>query len=254
VRSGQIDTSSRAATPRSSRDPEPIAPNGPAVVGRLDSGSNVLPDGSYFNPYIFEGQAGQTIEIEMVSTDVDPYLILLSPEQDNFFIEDDDSAGNYNARLRAQLPYTGSYIILANAFARGESGDYQLRLRNSGTTSQGTLPSGEQSGPDGNYILRQSGYLGPGDPTLSDNSHFKEYTFRGQRNQTVNIRLSSTDFDTYLILLDGQRQLMLENDDTLAGTTTDSEITATLPSDGIYTVIVNAFDSSGQGRFTLTVQ
>jgi len=257
VRSGQIDPSSRGSAPRSSRDPEPIALNGIPVEGRLDNSSNVLPDGSYFNPYIFEGQAGQTVEIEMLSRDVDPYLILLSPEQDDFFIEDDDSAGNYNARLRAQLPYTGSYIVLANAFARGESGDYQLRISSNESNespSPGSSFPDNQSLPEGNYILRQSGSLGPGDPTLSDNSYFKEYTFRGQRNQTVNIRLSSPDFDTYLVLLDPQRNLVSENDDAMGGATTDSEITTTLPSDGTYTVIVNAFDSSGQGRFTLTVQ
>lgn len=132
VRSGQVDASGMAATPRNSREPEPIALNGPAVEGRLDDSSNVLPDGSYFNPYIFEGRAGQTIEIEMVSGEIDPYLILLSADREDFFVEDDDSAGNLNARLRIQLPFTGPYIILANAFARGESGRYLLRLRTSG--------------------------------------------------------------------------------------------------------------------------
>ena len=92
------------------------------------------------------------------------------------------------------------------------------------------------------------------DNTLSDNSYFKEYTFRGQQDQTVTIQLQSPDFDTYLGLLDNQRSLVGENDDALDGGTTDSEITVTLPQDGMYTVIVNAFDSTGQGEFTLTVE
>ena len=254
VRSGRINSSNRAVTPRNSRDPEPVVLNGPLVEGRLDDTSNVLPDGSYFNPYIFEGAAGQTVEIEMTSSEVDPYLILLSPDRQEFFVEDDDGAGSYNARLRTELPYTGSYIILANAYARGESGQYQLRL-SGGASSSGAVRSDQQTVvPSGGYILQQSGNLGPGDPTLSDNSYFKEYTFQGQRNQTIKIRLTSPDFDTYLVLLDDQRSLLMENDDALGETSTDSEIAFTLPYDGTYTVIVNAFDSSGRGQFTLTVE
>lgn len=256
VRNGQINTSRTTATPRSSRDPEPIALNGPPVEGQLDPSSNVLPDGSYFNPYIFEGAAGQTVEIEMLSGEVDPYLILLSPDRQDFFIEDDDSAGNFNARLTAELPYTGSYIILANAFAQGESGSYQLKLSSGGnaTDPRSFSPNDQAAASSGNYILQQSGSLGPGDPTLSDNSYFKEYTFQGQRNQTIKISLTSPDFDTYLVLLDNQRSLLIENDDAQGAATTDSEISFTLPYDGSYTVIVNAFDSSGQGEFTLTVE
>ncbi len=256
VRSGRINSSTTAASPRSSRDPEPIALNGPTVEGSLDPSSNVLPDGSYFNPYIFEGTAGQTVEIEMTSDEVDPYLILLSPERQDFFLEDDDSAGDFNARLTIQLPYTGSYIILANAFARGESGSYQLSLRGEGgAAAPRTFSSDSQAAaPGGNYILQQSGNLGPGDRTLSDNSYFKQYTFQGQQGQEVTIRLSSPDFDTYLVLLDDERSLIGENDDAMGGGTTNSELTVSLPYSGTYTVIVNAFDSTGQGQFTLTVQ
>ena len=255
VRSGQINSSNRAATPRNSRDPEPIALDGSPVQGQLDGTSNVLPDGSYFNPYIFEGTAGQTVEIEMVSGELDAYLILLFPEREDFFIQDDDSAGNFNAYLRTELPFTGSYIVLANAYARGESGNYQIRVSSSDGRPQDRFPSrGEGPGLGDGYILQQSGNLGPGDNTLSDNSYFKEYTFRGQQDQTVTIQLQSPDFDTYLVLLDNQRSLVGENDDALDGGTTDSEITVTLPQDGMYTVIVNAFDSTGQGEFTLTVE
>jgi serine protease Do len=256
VRSGRINPSTTTASPRSSRDPEPIALNGPVVEGQLDPSSNVLPDGSYFNPYIFEGMAGQRVEIEMTSGEVDPYLILLSPDRQDFFVEDDDSAGNFNARLQAQLPYTGSYIILANAFAQGEAGRYQLQLTGEGGSPTPRPFSSENQTPEasGSYILQESGRLGPGDRTLSDNSYFQEFTFQGQQGQRVNIRLSSPDFDTYLVLLDDQLALIEENDDAPNGNTTNSEITATLPYDGMYTVIVNAFDSTGRGQFTLTVQ
>jgi hypothetical protein len=58
----------------------------------------------------------------MSSEDLDSYLILLSEGDDSLYLEDDDSAGEFNARLEATLPTDGSYIIIANSFARGRKG------------------------------------------------------------------------------------------------------------------------------------
>ncbi|MGF1566504.1 MAG: trypsin-like peptidase domain-containing protein [Nodosilinea sp.] len=248
VRSGTVATTNAVA--RSSKPPAPIAVNNAIVEGQLDDTSNILPDGSYYNPYIFTGTAGQAITIEMISQDIDPYLILLSPDRDDFYIQDDDSGGNFNARLSIQLPYTGDYIILANAFAQGESGGYQLRLSDQGGGDSGVSQMAPSSG---NYLLQQQGSLGVGNPTLSDGSYFQEFTFQGRAGQTVVLRLESSSFDTYLLLLDDGQNLIGENDD--AGpNTTNSALSVTLPRDGVYTVVVNAFDSTGQGQFSLTVQ
>jgi len=244
VNDGTATTDSQASRSTNLADPQPITIDGPLVEGRLGADSSVLPDGSYFNPYTFEGVAGQEVVIEMSSTELDSYLILLSPDRDDFQVQDDDSGANTNARLRARLPYTGSYIVLANAFSEGEVGAYQLRL-----TSDGS-PTG--SGSDA-IILQQRGELGPGDPTLSDNSYYQEYTFQGDAGQVVQIELSSPDFDTYLLLVDEAGNLIDQNDDIGRGNT-DSRLVVTLGRTGTYTVVVNAFDSTGQGRFVLTVR
>jgi serine protease Do len=246
VRSGQASTTSQGG--RTDQDPIPLAMNGNPVQGQLDSNSNVLPDGSYYIPYSFEGQAGQRVTIDMVSSDLDAYLILLAPDNEDFFVQDDDSGGNLNARLSVQLPYTGTYLILANAYAEGETGRYQLRLSGSGGNAganQGT-PQGSGS------LLRQQGSLGPGDDTLNDGSFYEEYQFQGRAGQTVRLRLSSDVFDTYLILLDDQGNRLGENDDRNPNDT-NSELVVTLPRNGSYIVIVNAFDRTGQGAFLLTV-
>ncbi|MFH7242274.1 MAG: trypsin-like peptidase domain-containing protein [Spirulina sp.] len=249
VRSGQASTTNRGG--RTDQDPIPLALNGNPVQGQLDSNSNVLPDGSYYTPYSFEGQAGQRITIDMVSNDLDAYLILLAPDNEDFFVQDDDSGGNLNARLSVQLPYTGTYLILANAYAEGETGRYQLRL--SGNGGNGGNSGGTTTSPQGSgSILRQQGSLGPGDDTLNDGSFYQEYRFQGRAGQTVRISLSSNVFDTYLILLDEQGNRLGENDDRNPNDT-NSELVVTLPRNGFYRVIVNAFDRTGQGAFLLTV-
>jgi len=250
VRSGQASTT--AAAGRSDREPAAITIDGPAVQGRLDDNSNILPDGSYYNPYIFEGQAGQVVTIEMNSTDLDSYLIVVAPDQDDLYAQDDDSGGNLNARLSLQLPYTGSYLIFANAFAQGEIGRYQLRVIDQSSAGNPGLVPGQSGNPQGR-ILQEQGRLGPGDRTLSDGSYFQEFPFQGRAGQRVVITLSSPDFDTYLLLVDEAQDIVAENDDANRNTT-NSELAVTLPRDGIYTVVVNAYDSRGQGQFFLTVE
>ena len=245
VRSGQASTIAEQQG-RSDQEPTAIAINGSPIQGMLDSRSNILPDGSYYNPYSFEGRAGQRITLDMASDELDSYLILIAADHDDFFVEDDDSGGNLNARLSVQLPYTGTYLIFANAYAEGETGRYQLRLSGGGSGS----PPGESQG--NGSILRQSGTLAPGDDTLNDGSLYQEYWFQGRAGQTVRIQLSSDVFDTYLILLDDQDNRLDENDDRSPGDT-NSELVVRLPRNGSYRVIVNAFDSTGQGRFLLTV-
>jgi serine protease Do len=95
--------------------------------------------------------------------------------------------------------------------------------------------------------------LGPGDRTLQDGSFFQEFSFQGQAGQSLRIRLESPDFDTYLMLLDEGRNRIAENDDANPNTT-NSEIAARLPRDGVYTVLVNSYQAGEQGRFLLTVE
>ncbi|MBD2256817.1 trypsin-like peptidase domain-containing protein [Pseudanabaena sp. FACHB-2040] len=245
VENGTAASSPTVASSRADNPPVSIAINGPAVRGQLDDKSNILPDGSYFNAYVFEGQAGQSVAIEMVSQDVDSYLIMFSPDSD-FYIEDDDGGGSLNAALTTQLPASGRYIILANSYAEGEAGAYQLRL-----TSQSG--GGSPASSTGRYLLQEQGSLGPNSPVLSDNSPYAEHTFQGTAGQTVRISLESADFDTYLLLVDPSQSVIAENDDA-DGSTTNSQLAVRLPASGSYTVVVNAFDSSGRGRYRLTVE
>ncbi|HEY9762887.1 MAG TPA: trypsin-like peptidase domain-containing protein [Trichocoleus sp.] len=251
VENGTASQTPADTGPRADNPPEPIAVNGTVIRGQLDDDSNRLPDGSYFNAYVFQGRAGQSVSIEMVSQDIDPYLILLSPDNDSFFIEDDDSGGDRNAYLTARLPASGEYIILANSYAEGEAGSYQLRLADQ---SGGGRPSATRpSGTTRRYLLQEQGVLGADSPVLSDNSPYAEYRFQGEAGQRVQITLESPDFDTYLMLVNESGDVVDENDDA-DSRTTNSQLVLTLPESGAYSVIVNAYSSQERGRFRLTVE
>lgn len=247
LQNGTAPTQASASNGRGRVPPEPIRLNN-TVAGRLGRNSDVLPDGSYYNAYVFEGQEGQQVAIEMASQELDSYLILLSQGNDSLYLEDDDGAGNYNARMEVTLPVDGLYVIIANSYAGGQEGRYSLRLRE--------LAQGRSTPPPATasqYILRQEGQLTTGDEVATDDSLFDRYPFEGIGGQSVTITLESGEFNTYLALMDAAGEILAQNND-IAANNTNSQIRSTLPNTGTYYVIVNGYTLQDRGRYTLTVR
>jgi S1-C subfamily serine protease len=249
VTDGTAPTEAPSAQPMmfSQQDAEPIELNGPAVEGNLDNKDNILPvDNSYYDIYAFEGTAGQQVTIEMTSSEIDPYLILLNADGSEL-AQDDDSGGDKNAKITVTLPTDGTYTFLANSYEAGQSGNYQLKVVT-------TVPSLPSLLPSSQTLLDELGVLETTDAVLpSDNSLYDEYTFEGVEGQSVTIRLESEEFNPYVALLDPQGQLLAENDD-VSSSDKNAVITITLPMAGEYRVVVNAYDSTGQGQYRLTVR
>jgi len=227
--------------------PKPLALNGSAVTGRLGQGSSVLPvDNSFFDLYAFEGKAGQRVQIDMTSREIDSYLILLDPNGDEV-TQDDDGGGGPNSRIVATLPADGTYLLMANSYEAGQAGAYSLKAEATSARAGNVVNQG-------GFILRQEGILGSDAAVLpSDGSLYKEYDFQGRAGQAVKIELASPDFDTYIALLDANGQLIGENDDA-SENDPNSTLTVTLPRSGVYRVIVNAYDKRGRGRYLLTIR
>lgn len=102
--------------------------DGKTVAATLKSGDAVLPNNTYYHAYEFEGKAGQRVTIEMSSNKIDSALFLTFPDRNAIVEQNDDiSPNNFNSRIVATLPSDGTYLVIANAFERGESGEYQLR-------------------------------------------------------------------------------------------------------------------------------
>ena len=95
------------------------------VDGVLKEGDEQLNDGSLYDVYPFEGQAGQSITIRLESQDFDTYLLLFDSAGEQL-ASNDDSAGNTNSQLTFTLQDESSYQIVANAFDRTGRGHYRL--------------------------------------------------------------------------------------------------------------------------------
>jgi serine protease Do len=133
-----------AQNPRSDNQRiQQLPPEGQAINAIFKAGDRTLPDNSYFHLYVFEGHAGEQIDLEMLSQQVDSTLFLLLPSREKLVAQNDDIApNNFNARLKVTLPHDGIYYLLACTFEGGESGTYQLkRFRSIGKGQQFSLAS-----------------------------------------------------------------------------------------------------------------
>lgn len=94
--------------------------------GTLDNQDRRLTDNSLYDEYYFNGQYGQNVTITLTSQDFDAYLLLID-EQGNKIAENDDiDANNSNSSIRIELPYTGEYRIIVNAYDQNGQGRYQM--------------------------------------------------------------------------------------------------------------------------------
>jgi hypothetical protein len=220
---------------------------GETVAGRLQASTPTLGDGSHYDEYAIDANAGDRLFVTMTSSDFDTYL-RWGPSTASFepTTYDDDGGGGTNSRLEIQVERSGRYVIQANSYGSDATGAYTLSVE-SGTTGATTLPT---------IAIGQtlSGRLDTSDPLLGDNSHYELFAYRGRAGDQVLVTMRSGDFDTYLAVgsMAGETfESEQTNDDGAGGT--DSQILATLGVDGVLAIRANSLSAGQTGAFTLAV-
>ena len=100
---------------------------GQSVSGSLTTNDQQPTDRGYRDIYVFDGTQGQTISINLSSTEFDTYLNLITPEGES--IDNDDFEGSTNrSAIELTLRQTGRYRVVATSYASGETGNYALSL------------------------------------------------------------------------------------------------------------------------------
>ncbi|MBD2464929.1 tetratricopeptide repeat protein [Oscillatoria sp. FACHB-1407] len=119
--------------------------------GMLADGDPVLDDGSVYDSYRFNGQAGQVLTIHLNSTEFDAYLLVIDPTGKIIAENDNASPNNGNARLTVTLPENSGYAIIANSRTAGERGRYTLVV----TAGEGELSPTATRQAEGDRLLVQ---------------------------------------------------------------------------------------------------
>jgi hypothetical protein len=242
---------------------------GQTITGTLETGDCVnpiakagdtQPDGSLADEYTFNGVAGQQISITLSSTSFDPYLFLLRPNgaviDENDDIDPESRPPNTNSRVPLSgfiiLPSSGTYSILASAFAAEGRGSYTLTLSAGANCSLTPIAYGET----------KTGTLGAGDCPNSfepDESLVDLFSFNGVAGQQISITMSAAtpgNVDPFLYLIQPDGQIIA--DDNNGGGGTVARLPAgggfgRLPMTGTYTIVANTVLTTQSGNYTLTL-
>ncbi|MCL4252239.1 MAG: pre-peptidase C-terminal domain-containing protein [Anaerolineae bacterium] len=243
--------------------PTPLPPTQSDVVGNIGYGESVtssIPQNFAQQQYRFSANSGDTVEITLSSADFDSYLFLYD-SAGVVLAQDDDGAGDRNARIVYTIPANGEYVIGADSFGNVVGinpafGAFTLTLNLQGT---GIVPPVET--PVVTPEPSDDGVIELGE-TVNGNfsSEVVEgyYTFNGNTGDIVTIRLQSDDVDTYLILQDAEGNVIAENDD--SGGTLNSQIGPfQLTEDAEYTIIASTYSyyyvgETVSGRFALSIE
>lgn len=222
-----------------------IAP-GQEVRGELSRGDQVSADGSYHDVYLLQGRAGDRLEISM-SADFDAYLWIGRSAGADFepLDTDDDGGVGTDARLEITLPADGIYQILANSLSSGATGSYTLRVSTAAEVAATPIRAGET----------RVGRLEGGDPRLSDGSYYDLYVYEGRSGESIEVELSSDDFDAYLAVgrMGAGGMSVIESDDD-GGNGTDSRVSITFDRDGEYLIRANSLSGGSTGSYALRVE
>lgn len=226
------------------------APIGQPVNGALARGDRTLDSGEFMDEFTVQGRAGQRLVVSMQSSQFDTYLFVRGP---NGFAEDNDDApgGGTNSVIDVTLPADGAYRVVATSFAPGESGAYALRVDVGAAVVTPAQPA--LAGGAALTVGRSArGALARGDQQLGSGEFVDVFTLQGRAGQRVELALTSTAFDPYL-MISGPGGFADYNDDDPESGTTNSRLVVTLPDNGVYQVQVTSYAVGETGAYQLAV-
>jgi hypothetical protein len=209
---------------------------GQTVTGSLASTDCRLQDDTFADPWEFTISATTAILAEMMSAEFDTYVIVTDP-QGNRLGFDDDAGDGTNSRLSMTLE-PGTYRLVANSFAPGETGNYSLSLRVDAC----------RSAPPLNVGGTVTGSLTADDCRLADGSFADRWTLTLASATTVRLDLMSDAFDAYLLVTDTANTILASDDD--GGGPSNARVEVALPA-GTYIVWANSFAAGQTGAYSL---
>ena len=102
---------------------------GGSVTGRVGKGDALSADSTFVQSWALAGQVGQTITVDVMSTEFDAYVMIQGPGiRGSRDYSDDDSGGTCNARLTVTFPQSGTYEIIVSTAGKLETGTFTLTV------------------------------------------------------------------------------------------------------------------------------
>lgn len=209
--------------------PQILALDVDEVTGVLEpTDGHYCRDRSAVDLYTLEAEAGQAIMLEMQSSQIATYLMLVAPDGQVIAHSTPGERGR-SSILMNKLPQSGTYTVIANALNPREYASYQLEA----TT----------------LLLLETGAIDRSTPPCTEAGHLcLSYAFQGQANQVVSVA-HSAEFTPYLELVDPNGQVIANGQADSQGS-----LALELPADGWYRLYISNVDQEERGAFTLAIR
>ena len=232
--------------PPAGRAPRPTGIRvGQSIQGALTAGDPESEGGQAYDAYAFRAREGDRFSIDLSSEAFDPVVRvgqMRAGEFNELAMNDDTLETGLNSRLIFTTAAGGDYIIRATPLSPGDEGAYTLAL------ARGPELAAAQAIEIGASV---EGSLAEDDGKGAGGATADTYRFSGREGQRIRIDMSSEEFDTYVELFDAGRVSLAEDDDG-AAEGTNSRLTFTLPSTGVYFIEARAF-SEATGAYSLAL-
>ncbi|MBI1723451.1 MAG: PPC domain-containing protein [Gemmatimonadetes bacterium] len=226
---------------------------GQMMSGTLTMADPVFTDGTHYKQFFFYGQAGQTVQIDVMSSDFDAFCLLLD-QNNNELARDDDSGEGLNARITRTLSYPGMYRIVVNSYRSGAYGNFTVSLAGSGGMPVAVAPV--PTNPTGVIGTISANQQVTGNLTVMDarwdGKPFQAYSFSCMAGQAFQMDILSS-WDNYAMVFDPMGNVVARDDDTGEGL--NARVNYACPMAGVYRLAVTTYTSSTQpGQYTMMLQ
>jgi hypothetical protein len=244
-----------AATPLPTRAQQQLTV-GATVNGTLSASDPTFPtENKRYKVFTFAGTAGQTVQLDLMSSSFDSYLYLRD-QIGNEIAHDDDGGTGLNARIVRTLGYTGTYQVVVSTAVTGQTGSFTLQLQNATVSQQPVVTPIVTAGsiaPIGAIGLNQQvqNNLVAGGTTY-DGKPIHVYTLQCAAGQAFQMDILS-EWDNYAVVFDPMGNNVAHDDD--SGEGLDARITYTCPQAGAYKLGVTTYSANTTtGMYTMRVQ
>lgn len=224
-----------------------LVDGGVQVSGVLDSGSCAVDGSNRSDFFVFGSTTPFSMSVTASSTQFAPGTFWYRSQNFTRGVGIGGFAGEQGGTLQnlAILP-PGQFQAEVRGLDGGQ-GSYMAEFQVGGANPDVTDCNSAFAVAPVNY----TGTLTSNDCNFNDGTFADAFIMRFAAGETVTITASSSQFDTYLLLADGDLNVVTEDDD--GGGGTNSRITYTAPASGIYYIIANSFAPGETGQYTLTV-
>lgn len=162
----------------------------------------------------------------------------------------------YEENISEQAVDNSSETNLDNTNATANSEQLESETSTLSTETEEPSPEIATDPNDSSLLLEkiEQGSLEEGDTVIpNDGSLYDSYPLEGKAGDSFIISVESEEFDTFLAIMDGEGNILEQNDD-VSDRNSNSRLKVTLPKAGVYNVIVNAYDKGGRGKYVLTIR